>query len=77
MISDTELVTFIEKSNAIERIYRPASIAEITGTVAFLAADSLTIEDVTILADLYEPGAKLRNKPGMNVRVGHALPVWI
>jgi hypothetical protein len=68
--------SFVRESNRIEGINRPPTKAEVMATVSFLDLDVVTVADVENLARVYA-GAKgiLRDKPGMDVRVGdHIAP---
>lgn len=68
------LITFIEESNAIERIYGYPSVAEIQAYERFLAPKSICIQDVCDLVGVLEPDALLREKVGQNVSVGNHIP---
>lgn len=74
-MSDTEkrleLIAFVRESNAIEGIYRKPSKAEIAQTEIFLALRAPTAIDVVGLVTVYQPDAVLRNRHGLNVRVGN------
>lgn len=61
---------FIIESNAIEGIYRPPTDAELEAAAAFLASDA-TEESLSAVQACFAPGMPLRDKIGMNVRVGH------
>jgi hypothetical protein len=67
------LIPFLTESLAIEGIHRPPTEAEIDATAAFLIGE-LTIDAVLALQAVYAPGKPLRDKPGMNVRVGRYYP---
>ncbi len=66
-----ELVRFISESNGIEGIHRRPTKAEIAATENFLALNLLLARDVVDLVKVYQPGAQLRNRAGLNVRVGN------
>ena len=68
------LKNFIRESNLIEGIDRDPTDWEIAATEKFLKLDRVTVEDVEILADVYQPGVRLRDQPGMNVFVGNDIP---
>jgi hypothetical protein len=70
-LAPVELAAFVKESNRIEGILREPSQAELDATAMFLALPKITVDDVQKLVSVYQPGAKLRSKPGMNVRVGN------
>lgn len=61
---------FIEESNLIEGIVRPPTEAELNEFERFMALPTITIKELQAFVGVYEPGAVLRSKKGMNVRVG-------
>lgn len=63
------LVNFLRESLAIEGIHRDPTPHEIGATREFLAGD-LTLASVVRLQAVCAPGHPLRDKIGMNVRVG-------
>lgn len=65
---------FVIESNKIENI-RGAREVEVQATLYFINLDYPTVSDITQLAAIYagEKG-KLRDKPGMDVRVGNHYP---
>lgn len=65
---------FVEESNSIEGIYRDAFPEEITELERFVAVKHMTIGDLQQFVSVYEPGAQLRDKKGMNVCVGTYYP---
>ena len=65
-----QLISFLRESLMIEGIRRPPTAREIEATELFLQLHIVTVDSVERLVDLYEPGARLRTKPTMNVRVG-------
>lgn len=65
---------FLTESNRIEGITRCITDNEYSATREFLDLETLTIKDICKLVDVFEPGAKLRNKLGMNVRIGDHVP---
>lgn len=70
-----DLRAFIAESNRIENIIRPPSAAEIEATRAFVALRELSVPDIVNLVGVYQPNARLRDKPNLNVRVGdHIAP---
>lgn len=65
-----DLRDFVRESNRIEGITRDPTEAEIAATQAFIKLPALTVQDVCGLVTVYQPGAVLRDRPGLNVRVG-------
>lgn len=63
------LIDFIRESNAIEGITRPPKTNEIDAMAVFLA-EPLTLESVCALQAAFAPGKPIRDRVGMNVRVG-------
>ena len=61
---------FLKESNLIEGITRPPTKEEIDATEAFLAKERITIEDLSALQQVYAPGYPIRNKEGLDVRIG-------
>jgi hypothetical protein len=68
-------VEFIIESNKIEGITRPPTDAEIKEFDRFLALDEVTIEDLVAFVKVYQPNARLRDEPGLDVRVGNHRPM--
>lgn len=67
------LYEFLLESNKIEGI-ETVTPGEIIAAEKFLALSELTIEDVVEYVSITAPGARLRDKRGMDVRVGNYLP---
>lgn len=67
------LIGFLKESLAIEGIHRRPTAAEISAITAFLSGP-LTVDTVIELQAAYAPDMPLRDKPGMNVRVGNYYP---
>lgn len=65
---------FVVESNAIEgiRITRPVEIEEF---LRFFALPRITIAELEHFVSVYQPSAKLRDKPGLNVRIGNHTPM--
>lgn len=71
----TALVNFIRESNAIEGIIRKPTTAEIEATEKFVGLSLVTVESLVTLVNVYQPDAVLRDRVGLNVRVGsHIAP---
>lgn len=71
-MNDTE--KFIAESNRIEGIIRPPKAVELNEHERFMAIDNVTIEELDRFVRVYQPDARLRDKPGLNVRVGNHIP---
>lgn len=72
-ISRAQIRSFLAESNLIEGKHT-VSTEEISGAMVFLERQHITTEDVCCCVYLTQPGAKLRELPGQNVRVGQHLP---
>lgn len=66
------LSRFLQESLFIEGIYRPPTAEELEATRCFLLSP-LTVESVVQLQQVYAPGEPLRDRHGLNVRVGNYL----
>jgi hypothetical protein len=65
---------FIDESNRIEGINRPATAAEIREFCRFLDLRAVTLDDLVKFVSVYQPEAVLRDQEGLNVRVGRYIP---
>jgi hypothetical protein len=65
---------FLRESNRIEGIYRAPTLPELEATERFLKLDRLTIGDLVVLVEAYQPNARPRFTQGLDVRVGNHLP---
>lgn len=68
-----QLVEFVRESNRIEGILT-ASTEEVTEHQRFVTRPVLTIGIVSKLVGVLQPNAKLRDKVGLDVRVGRHTP---
>lgn len=68
-----KLWKFVDESNRIENIWRPPTRPEVRAHADFMTLDRITIEDVESFVRVVA-GAGLRDRPGMNVRVGPHKP---
>ena len=68
---ETSAKSFIQESLRIEGIHRPPTYAEIEEHHRFMELDQVKVEDLEQFVSVYEPNAKLRNKRGLDVRVGN------
>src|SRR5688500_15026513 len=64
------LLRFMGESLRIEGIHREPTPGEMQATEHFLDLYTLTVEDVERLVAVYVPGKPLREREGMDVRVG-------
>lgn len=68
------LVAFANESNKIEGM-APARTHEMDALAAFLALDTITIDALQSYVSIVAPGHQLRERSGLNVRVGsHIAP---
>lgn len=65
---------FVIESNRIEGIIRQPTKAEIDEHTRFTELPEVTVDDLIRFVGVYQPGARLRDKPGLNVRVGNHVP---
>lgn len=72
---ETSAKSFIQESLSIEGIHRRPTVEEIKEYYRFMELEQVTIEDLEQFVSVYEPKAKLRDKAGMNVRVGDFYPI--
>lgn len=71
----TDLHAFLIESNRIEGIERLPTSEELAALRWFVELPQLSVADVERLVDVFQPGAVLRDKPNLNVRVGnHVAP---
>lgn len=70
-----DLHTFVTESNRIEGIRRPPKQIEIDATAQFVMLPGLMVRDIKTLVAAFQPDAILRDRKGLNVRVGnHVAP---
>ena len=67
--------TFVSESNKIEGILRPPTRAEIAEHDRFIALEIITIAELEHFVSVYQPDAALRNRKGMDVRIGNYFPM--
>ena len=65
---------FVKESNSIEGINRPPTKEEIEQTLDFIELERISIEDIQDLVHVMQPNAILRDKEGLNVRIGSYYP---
>lgn len=64
------LEDFVRESNRIEGIHRDPTWQEIAATKSFLQLEQIAISDLERLVSVYAPKHVIRDRPGLNVRVG-------
>lgn len=69
----SKTIKFIKESNRIEGIHRDPTKQEIDTMHMFMDLEYLTIQDVENFVNVYQPGAQLRDKYGMDVMIGYDL----
>ena len=69
-----DMKDFVRESNKIEGIIRPPSYTELDAHEWFLALTEPSIADLMTFVSIVQPGAVLRNKPGLNAKVGKYVP---
>lgn len=69
-----ELIKFVKESNRIENIVRDPTHIEIEAHKSFLETSVMTVEILEKFVDQIAPGIKLRDKRGMDVRIGTHYP---
>lgn len=75
MIDRVTIVNFVRESNMIEGINRKPTAAEIERTEWFIGLPyPLTLAALVELVETYQPGAVLRDRKGLDVRVGDYFP---
>ncbi len=65
-----DTAALIRESNRIEGILREPTLAETQEFRRFMSLKRVRVDDVERFVGIYQPGAKLRIAPGMNVSVG-------
>ena len=70
----SELYDFIAESNRIEGITRAPTSAELIATEAFIGLPKITLVALKNLVATLQPNARLRDKLGLDVRVGNHYP---
>ena len=65
-----KLNTFLGESNAIEGIHGAATRAELDAARHFLGLPTVTVDDLNAAQMVFAPRRPLRDRPGMDVRVG-------
>lgn len=68
------LAEFVRESNRIEGILRDPTQAEISALDAFLEIPEVSVGDLCAFVEINQPGAVLRDRVGLDVRVGRHFP---
>lgn len=68
--SDTELYEFVKESNRIEGI-EEVRTGEMVEAARFMEEEEIDVERLEHFVSVFQPGAELRRKPGLDVRVGN------
>lgn len=69
------MINFLRESLRIEGIHRDPTPVELQATKLFVGLDTLRVIDIERLVSIYQPDARLRDKVGLDVRVGsHIAP---
>ena len=73
----SDLIRFVKESNAIEGINREPTQGELEATLRFIERrpDELSVSGLELLVHAYQPDARLRNKVGLDVRVGKHIAI--
>lgn len=74
VVAMMDIEDFVNESNRIEGIRRSATQDEIGAHQMFVALTLPTIEDLQVLVSVLQPGAVLRDRVGLDVRVGGHYP---
>ena len=69
-----ELENFVRESNKIEGILRRPSDIELGATKVFFSLPEIQVGNLVTLIDFIQPGARLRDRIGLDVRVGNYTP---
>lgn len=73
-MDDNLIKKFINESNKIEGIERSCTEQEFIEFKRFINLKEVTVEELENFISIYQPGAQLRDKYNMNVRVGKYYP---
>ena len=67
---ESGLFPFVAESNQIEGIFR-VTVEEVVATEKFMAEEEMSLAAICLTQAVYAPGKPLRDRAGMNVRVGN------
>jgi fido (protein-threonine AMPylation protein) len=73
-MNESLLFKFVTESNRIEGIHREPTDDEMSATFDFLNTPFLEIEHLELLVSIYAPRHRLRDRVGLDVRVGNHTP---
>lgn len=73
-MKDFSMRDFVIESNRIEGI-EGCSDVEVKAHENFIALKRITVDDLQVFVEIIQPGAKLRERRGMDVRVGMHFPI--
>ncbi len=62
---------FVRESNAVEGIHREPFPHEIDHSIHFMQTAAITLQDLNEVQQSFAPGHRLRDVPGLDVRVGN------
>lgn len=68
------MLEFIRESNRIEGLFHEPSLLEIQEYQRFMMLREITLGDMIQFVSVYQPGAELRDRTGMDVTVGSHHP---
>lgn len=69
-----EALSFVAESNRIEGIVREPTEAELKEHERFVSLPLITVEELERFVSVYQPNARLRDKTGLDVRIGNHYP---
>lgn len=64
----------IAESNRIEGILREPTADEVSEHLRFVHLEQVTVRELERFVSVYQPDARLRSLPGLDVRVGNHIP---
>lgn len=73
-MNERDIVEFVSESNRIEGIHRAPTRIECQKHSDFTSLGKLSVEALESFVRVYQPDARLRDRPGLNVRVGNHVP---
>jgi hypothetical protein len=70
----SDLRAFVKESNRIEGIVRAPNAGEMREHEEFLKLEAITVDNMVRFVGVIAPGKPIRDRVGMNVRVGNHFP---
>ena len=67
--------SFVTESNLIEGITRSPTDLELLEHIKFYKLTKITIPALEHFISVYQPGTKLRDKKGLDVKIGKSIPI--